>query len=48
MLKVIKTRIKGEYYNDDILSHKIQDGDIFYVSNLCFPQEVNEKLYKIT
>ena len=36
---------KIEYYNDDILSHKIQDGDIFYVSNLCFPQEVNEKLY---
>lgn len=36
---------KIEYYHDDILNHKIKDGDIFYISNLCFPQEVNEKLY---
>ena len=30
----------------DILEQPIQDGDIFYISNLCFPESVNEKIYK--
>ena len=31
-------------YNDDMFNHNIKDGNIIFISNLCFPQKINDKL----
>lgn len=37
---------KVSFTQGDILKEHIGDGDIFYISNLCFPETVNEEIYK--
>jgi H3 lysine-79-specific histone-lysine N-methyltransferase len=35
---------KVKFYNDDILKKSFKTYDIFYISNLCFNEDTNEKI----
>jgi len=36
---------KVEFIHGDILKNSLKDGDIFYISNLCFNDKTNQSLY---
>lgn len=36
---------KIEFIHGDILKESLKDGDIFYISNLCFNEKTNKSLY---
>lgn len=36
---------KVEFIHGDILKKSLKDGDIFYISNLCFNEKTNQLLY---